>query len=115
MQRPPAYSAMWVDGERAYDLARAGAPPELPERPVTIHEIHVAEYDFPRLSITVRCGKGTYIRSLARDIGLAATGAAGCLTSLRRTAIGPYRVEDATRLEDLPAVLTEADLRRPSE
>lgn len=115
MQRPPAYSAMWVDGERAYDLARAGAPPELPERPVTIHEVRVLAYEWPSLGVRVRCGKGTYIRSLARDIGVAATGMAGCLTALRRTAIGPYRVEDARELESLPEVLTEADLVRPIE
>lgn len=111
MQKPPAYSAMWVDGKRAYDLARKGKAPEMKERPIVIHEIHVHEYAFPRLDITVRCGKGTYIRSLARDVGTAITGHAGCLVGLRRTAIGPYRVEDAFELENMPAVLTEANLK----
>lgn len=110
LQTPPAYSAMWVDGERAYDLARAGETVKLEPRPVAVHQIDVVEYAFPHLRLSIRCGKGTYIRSLARDIGIALTGYAGSLTSLRRTAIGPYRVEDAVRLGDLPPALTLADL-----
>jgi tRNA pseudouridine55 synthase len=110
-QRPPAYSAIWVNAERAYDLARAGAPPELPERPIVIHAITIVDYAYPSLTIDVLCGKGTYIRSLARDIGLAATGFAGCLTALRRVTIGPYHVDDAMKVDDIPPKLTLADLR----
>jgi tRNA pseudouridine55 synthase len=110
-QVPPAYSAMLIDGRRAYKLARAGKAPEMVARPIQILEIHTHDYTFPRLTIEVRCGKGTYIRSLARDIGVAATGHAAVLTALRRTAIGPYSVDDATPLEQLPAALTVADLK----
>jgi len=112
-QKPPAYSAMLIDGKRAYKLARAGKAPEMVPRPITIRDIHVHDYTFPRLTIEVRCAKGTYIRSLARDIGVAATGHPAVLTALRRTAIGPYRVEDATGLEQLPERITASDLRQP--
>lgn len=111
MQKPPPYSAIRVDGKRAYDLARAGKNPQMVERPIRIHEIRVDGYAWPLLRITVRCGKGTYIRSLARDIGVALTGHAACMTALRRTAIGPYRVENATGLEQLPPAMTIADLK----
>jgi tRNA pseudouridine55 synthase len=110
-QVPPMYSAMLIDGKRAYRLARAGKEPEMVARPITIHEIHVHDYAWPKLTIEVRCSKGTYVRSLARDIGVAATGHKAVLTALRRTAIGPYRVEEATGLEQLPPTLTIADLR----
>lgn len=114
-QRPPAYSAMWVDGERAYHLARAGDLQTLAARPVIIHDLRVIEYSWPNLRIDVRCGKGTYIRSMARDIGLALTGHPAVLTGLRRTAILPYRVENATPLEELPERMTPADLRPMQE
>ena len=80
-------------------------------RRVRIDAIDLLRYEYPLLELEVRCGKGTYIRSLARDIGSALTTHAACMTALRRTAIGPYRVEDATPLESLPAALTIADLK----
>ncbi|MBY0311284.1 MAG: tRNA pseudouridine(55) synthase TruB [Phycisphaerales bacterium] len=109
-QRPPAFSAMWVNGQRAYELARKGRAPEMVPRPVMIHAVRVVEYGWPKLVIEVDCGKGTYIRSLARDVGVALTGHAGCLRALRRTAIGAYHVDGAWPLEGLPEVLTEIDL-----
>lgn len=109
-QRPPAFSAMWINGQRAYELARKGRAPEMAQRPVMIHAVRVVEYAWPKLVIEVDCGKGTYIRSLARDIGVALTGNAGCLRALRRTAIGSYHVDNAWPLEGLPEVLTETDL-----
>jgi tRNA pseudouridine55 synthase len=109
MQRPPAYSAIKVDGERAYRLARGGQPPTLPARPVVVHSIDLVAYDWPVATLDVRCGKGTYIRSLARDLGEALTGA-GMLLSLRRTAVGEFGIDRAKPLADLPAVLGEADL-----
>ncbi len=112
-QKPPAYSAIQIDGKRAYDLARAGKNPVMVERPITIKRIDVLAYEFPKLTIEVLCGRGTYIRSLARDIGVAVTGHPAVLTALRRTSIGPYRVEDATGLEQLPERMTAADLRSP--
>lgn len=110
MQRPPTFSAMKVDGQRAYAEARKGNLVELAARPVVVHEITVLGYGFPFLDLRIRCGKGTYIRSMARDIGMTITGHAGCLAALRRTAIGAFRVDGAVRLDALPDRLTQADL-----
>jgi tRNA pseudouridine55 synthase len=117
-QRPPAHSAIWVDGERAYRLARradragqgAAGHPEMAARAVDIHEIRVMEYAFPRLLLDVRSGKGTYMRSLARDIGVA-LGVGGMLTNLRRTGVGRFGITEATPLAALPRTLHQADLR----
>jgi tRNA pseudouridine55 synthase len=100
-QKPPIYSAMWIDGKRAYELARKGREVEMAARPVRIDECEVVSYAWPLLTVRVRCGKGTYIRSLARDIG-AALGAGGMLTELRRTRIGEFCVADAIALDDIP-------------
>ncbi|MBL8765076.1 MAG: tRNA pseudouridine(55) synthase TruB [Phycisphaerae bacterium] len=100
MQRPPVHSAMKVDGRRAYTLARRGAIDELPARPVLVHAIDLIDCTFPGLTLRVRCGRGTYIRSLARDLGRS-LGVGGVLVALRRTAIGPHRVERAVRLDAL--------------
>ena len=108
-QRPPAYSAMKIDGQRAYKLARQGEQVELKPRPVVIHEIGVVEYAYPRLVIDVRCGKGTYIRSLARDLG-EALGTGGMLDGLRRTRVGEWGIDRAKTLESLPEPMTESDL-----
>lgn len=108
-QIPPAYSAVKVHGKRAYKLARRGEAPIMPPRIVRVDRIDVHRYDWPALDITVTCGKGTYIRSLARQIGQALqTG--GYLTALRRTAIGPYSVLQSVKLDDLPETLTQDDL-----
>jgi tRNA pseudouridine55 synthase len=93
-QVPPAYSAAKVTGRRAYDLARHGEAVSLGARSVRIDAIHVLAYTYPRLEIEVRCGKGTYIRSLARDLG-ERLGCGGLIESLRRTHVGPFRAEDA--------------------
>jgi tRNA pseudouridine55 synthase len=112
LQRPPAFSAMKVQGRRAYRLARAGQPPELPARPVTIHSIEVLGYAWPVVTLDIRCGKGTYIRSIARDLGAVLTGG-GMLRALRRTAVGPFAIEQALPLASLPERLTQADLLEP--
>lgn len=109
MQRPPAFSAVHVGGRRAYQLARQGAPPDLPARPVRVDAIEILARDWPMLRLRVTCGKGVYVRSLARDIG-ALLGVGGMLTALRRTRIGPYRVDDARRLASLAPALSESDL-----
>lgn len=114
MQRPPIHSAVWVEGKRAYDMARAGEAFELPARPVEVHAIELLEYEWPRARIDVRCGKGTYIRSLARDLGHA-VGGGGMLTGLRRTAVGPFTIERAVSLESLPKVMGQGDLLDPAE
>lgn len=108
-QIPPAHSAVWVEGERAYHLARAGKDPALKPRPVTIHSIDILDYAFPRLTLDIRCGKGTYIRSLARDIGLA-LGAGGMLTALRRTAVGEFTLDRAIPLDAVPSPLLQEHL-----
>jgi tRNA pseudouridine55 synthase len=109
MQKPPAFSAVHVGGRRAYSLARAGQAPDLPARPVMVYSLRVVAYEYPALEFAVECGKGTYIRSLARDLG-AALGCGGMLTALRRTASGPYRIEKARTVESLPERLGKRDL-----
>lgn len=108
-QRPPAYSAINVGGRRSYELAREGTPIELATRKVEVHDIRVDFFEWPMLGVVVECGKGTYIRSLARDLG-AALGVGGMLTALRRTASGRLRIEQAHRLDQLPDRLTQSDL-----
>lgn len=99
-QVPPAYSAKHVDGERAYARARAGEAVALDPVPVTIHEIEILSYRWPDLEIEVTCGRGTYVRALARDLG-GELGTGGYCLTLRRTRSGPYRVEDALGWDDL--------------
>ena len=108
-QVPPVYSAIKVHGKRAYKLARRGEQVTMPPRMVRVDRIEMDRFEWPKLDITVTCGKGTYIRSLGRQIG-AALGAGGYLTALRRTAIGDHTIERSVRLDDLPEVLTEGDL-----
>jgi tRNA pseudouridine55 synthase len=111
-QRPPAFSAIKQGGRRAYEIARGGGAVVLPARTVTVHEVELLAYDFPRLSLRIRCGKGTYIRSIARDLGpLLGTG--GMLTSLRRTRVGRWSVEGAKKLGELPEVLGQSNLILP--
>jgi tRNA pseudouridine55 synthase len=100
-QTPPAYSAIKVNGQRAYKLARRGDEVSLPSRLVRIDAIDLLDYDYPHLRLRITCGKGTYIRSLARQIG-DALGTGGYLTALRRTAIGPYTIDRAVALDALP-------------
>ena len=92
-QVPPAYSACKVDGNRAYDLARRGEEVNLKPKLLVIDEIELLKYDMPEIEIRVVCSKGTYIRALARDIGVALNSGAH-LTALRRTRVGDVRVED---------------------
>ena len=112
-QAPPAFSAVHIQGQRAYDLARRGkidsASTLLGLRSVRIDEIEVESYDGPSLVVRVRCGKGVYIRSLARDLGKA-LGVGGYLTGLRRTRVGRFGIAEARGMKDLPQVLTQADL-----
>ena len=108
MQAPPAYSAIKVDGERAYDLARAGEAPVLPPRPVTVHALTLEGCDdADHARFRVACGKGTYVRSLARDLA-AALGTVGHVVALRRTKTGPFDEKMAFTLENL-AISLESD------
>ena len=99
-QVPTAVSAIKVDGKRAYARVRDGEQVELKARPVTIHELVVHEVALPDVRISVRCSSGTYVRAIARDLG-AALGVGGHLTSLRRTAVGPFDLSVARTLEQL--------------
>ncbi|WGM32617.1 tRNA pseudouridine(55) synthase TruB [Brevundimonas sp. NIBR11] len=100
-QTPPRFSAIKVDGQRAYDLARDGAEFELESRPVTIHEAEVTEApDADHVELTIRTGKGVYVRSLARDLA-AMLGAEGHVSALRRERVGPFSVENAVTLDFL--------------
>ena len=96
-QRPPAYSALKVEGERAYRRARRGEEVELPERTVTVHRFEEVRREGDRVELEIECSSGTYVRSLIADLGDAYTEA------LRRTAIGPFRVQDADGEHDRSA------------
>ena len=99
-QLPPPHCALKVGGVPAYKLARKGITPELQPRLITIYWTHLHSYDWPTLDFEVGCGRGTYIRSIIRDLGTQLkTG--GCLTSLRRTAVGPFRLENAWSFDGL--------------
>ena len=106
MQVPPAYSACMVDGHRAYKMARRGEEVTLAAKPVHIDEIELTDFDpaTMQMSIRVACGKGTYIRSLARDIGYALNSGA-FLTALCRTRLGDVRIEDCRTFDEFPAWL----------
>lgn len=99
-QAPPIYSAIQVDGQRMYDLARKGEAIDLPPREVTIDAIDIRDWQSPLLTIDVRCSKGTYIRALARDLGTA-LGCGAHLAALRRTAVGPLTLDTAVPLNAL--------------
>lgn len=96
-QTPPPFSAIHVNGKRAYDLARRGEEVKLEPRKIQISAIEILNFDWPLARLRVQCGKGTYIRSLAHDLG-AALGCGGYVKELRRTAIGDFRVENASPL-----------------
>jgi tRNA pseudouridine55 synthase len=108
-QRPPDHSAMKVGGKRAYKLARAGRETKLQPRAVVVHSIDMVEYRWPVVRLDIRCGKGTYIRSLARDLGIA-LGTGGMLDALRRTQVGVFSIDRATALDALPERMGQADL-----
>jgi tRNA pseudouridine55 synthase len=99
MQRPPIFSAIKVNGRRAYNLARNGEEVEIPERQVIIHSLELLDYDYPELKVRVHVGSGTYIRSLAVDIGEALGTGAYC-SQLRRTSISKWSDKDAKALKD---------------
>jgi len=98
LQVPPAFSAIRIEGKRAYELARKGKEVAMEPRPVTIHQFDVDSASPPILPFVVRCSKGTYIRSLAHDLGQT-LGCGAWLSALRRDAIGEYSVTEALRLE----------------
>jgi len=97
-QVPPLFSAKKIDGKRAYEYARKGVEKELTPASITIHNLEILEYQENELKLRILCSKGTYIRALARDLGKALSSGA-YMATLRRTAIGDYRVNDAMDLK----------------
>lgn len=102
-QIPPPYSAIKVGGRKLYELARAGKQVDVPKRIVTIHAIDIVSYEPPDLVLDIACGKGTYVRSIARDIGELLRTTAYC-HALRRTLSGPFCLADAWTLDELAAL-----------
>lgn len=100
LQVPPMYSALKVNGKKLYELARKGQEVERQPRPITVFELTNLGFDGTRLSLRVKCSKGTYIRTLCQDIG-EALGCGGCMEALRRVQAGEYGIEDAVPLEQL--------------
>lgn len=112
-QMPPAFSAIKVQGRRAYDLARRGTAVQLQSRPVDIHRLAVVRYAYPELELEVYCGSGTYIRSLGRDVAQA-LGTAAVMSALVRTAVGDFRIQDACAVDDLTTGAIERHLLPPT-
>jgi tRNA pseudouridine55 synthase len=111
MQVPPSYSAVKINGDRAYELKRKGREVALQAKPIHIDSIEVMSFDAEKMLLTLRvvCGKGTYIRSLARDIGRA-LGSGAYLTALCRTRLGDIRIEDCVALDDFPQWLDQQEI-----
>ena len=115
-QVPPSYSAVKIGGDRAYKLKRQGETVELKPKQIHIDEIEVTDFNPEKMLLTIRvqCGKGTYIRSLARDIGRALDSGA-YLTALCRTRLGNIRIEDCLTLDDFPQWLAQQEIEMPAK
>lgn len=100
LQRPPKFSAVKVNGKRAYEYARDNEEVKIKEKNINIYEFKITEFNLPNISFKISCTKGTYIRSIARDFG-EMLGCGAVLSKLRRTEIGNYNVEDAFKVNDL--------------
>ena len=111
LQTPPAFSALKVDGRRAYDLARSGQAPQLDARQVTVHDLQAGEAGPDEVTLSAVVSKGTYIRSLARDIAHA-LGTVGHLTMLRRTRADPFTLSQAISMDLLNSLVNPGDLER---
>ncbi len=107
LQIPPQFSAKKIQGKRAYDLAREGLKADIKPQSIVIDEIELIDYNLPDITVRVACSKGTYIRSLARDLGEAVNSGAH-LFSLVRTSIGPYLLKDAHEIENLENIFDQA-------
>lgn len=103
-QTPPIFSAKWVDGKRAMDLARAGEKVELKKNTVTINEFEIDDSEFPEIQFRISCSKGTYIRSIANDFGQL-LGCGATLIELRRTRSGNFNIEDSKTVEEWVEVI----------
>ena len=114
LQRPPMYSAVKHEGQRLYDLARAGVEVERSAREVVVYEAVLREWEPPRAVVEVDCGKGFYMRSLAHDLGQA-VGCPAHLSALTRTRVGPFSLEDALTIEQLEAKEDWEELLEPPD
>lgn len=114
LQVPPVYSAVKIDGKRAYKYARKGKPVELKAKVLSIPEIELISFEPPHARVRVVCSKGTYIRALARDIG-EALGCGAHLTALRRTRVGRFSIADCLSIDDALALIENAPLRFPDD
>ena len=112
LQIPPMYSALKVDGQKLCDLARKGKEVERRPRPITIHELTLLDFTGETARLRVRCSKGTYIRTLCKDIG-ETLGCGGCMESLRRIAAGEYTIAEAVPLEALLQAENPGEYLRP--
>ncbi|MGP1419917.1 MAG: tRNA pseudouridine(55) synthase TruB, partial [Sphaerochaetaceae bacterium] len=108
MQSPPTYSAVHLNGRRAYRMARSGERPEIPLREVRLHDYEVLGWNGSELEISLLVSKGFYVRSFARDLAVK-LGSAAYVRGLRRTAIGPYSVDEASDCDDEPQIRRQAD------
>lgn len=100
-QLPPAVSALKVNGVRAHELARAGKPVDVKPRPVRVDSVELLRYEWPELELLISCGKGTYVRSIARDLGVK-LGVGGLVQALRRTRVGPFTTDKSANLDLAP-------------
>jgi tRNA pseudouridine55 synthase len=105
-QIPPQFSAKKIEGKRAYDLAREGLTAEIKPQSIEIYDISLVNYEFPDITVSVSCSKGTYIRSIARDLG-EKLNTGGHLISLIRTSIGEYKLSDALEIDDLENIFDQ--------
>ena len=112
MQVPPVFSAVKIDGKRAYNLARKGREVELKAKSLEIKEMELLRFDAPEMEIRIVCSKGTYMRALARDMG-EALGSGAHLTGLRRTRVGKVKVEDCLSVEEAVKLIETTDLTFP--
>lgn len=112
MQAPPIFSAVKIDGKRAYKLARKGAEVELKPKPLVITELEIIAFEPPRLELRIVCSKGTYIRALARDIGQA-LGTGAHLTALRRTRVGDIGIGSCLSVDEAVELISNAPLDFP--
>lgn len=110
MQTPPIFSAIKINGQRAYDLARKGKAPEMQPRPAKVYSIEFQKYEYPDVTFIAKVSSGTYIRSLVEDIGKK-LGTGAYMPALRRTAVGPFTLEGAMSVEDLTDQTIQSKLR----
>jgi tRNA pseudouridine55 synthase len=112
LQRPCDYSAVHVDGRRAYAVARRGRSPDLAARPVRIGRLDITAYDWPRLDVAIECSSGTFVRAVGRDLAMA-LGTRGVMASLLRTAVGPFTLASALPLDTLTPESARAAVEPP--